>query len=128
MVFDRSARHEMIRELTPPQRHRLRQVFLQVRGPMAFLEPEVTDALALTDAQRERIRELQTDLFVGPGPFVMPKRPDGPPGKPGERFRQPTSPAKVTEQILDELTPEQRTKWQALTGKPFHPSGRFGPG
>ena len=108
-------RAELVQILTPPQRLRLRQIFLQVRGPMAFNEPEVVEALQLTADQRQQIRVLQIGPFGRPGGFFGGPPPKGPWGGP-EEF------ARVTEQILNSLTPEQREKWRALTGKPFNPS------
>src|SRR5262249_5737020 len=51
--------------LTPEQRVRLHQIGLQAEGAMAFGEPEVVSQLQLTAEQRERIRTIQEDYFLG---------------------------------------------------------------
>jgi serine/threonine protein kinase len=122
---DRLARRAVMQELTPPQRHRLRQIALQFRQAAAFHDPEVTEALGLTDEQREHIRELQAEWS---GVFA-PRRPDGPPpkGGPEEPRTGFVTPARQVEKIVELLTPEQLARWQAMTGKPFRPGGRPGP-
>ena len=131
---DPAVRKELIQMLTRPQRDRLRQVFYQTRGPMAFNESEVVEALKLTAAQRQQIRMIQTEGFVGfggfAGPFPKPgggfpggkgpdrKGPDDrPPGK-GPNWGAEAA-AKVIERVLEVLTDEQREAWKALIGKPF---------
>src|SRR5262249_6922109 len=47
-MADPAVRLELIRLLTTPQRQRLRQIFLQYLGPMAFNDPEVVERLGLT--------------------------------------------------------------------------------
>ena len=100
--------------LRPEQLARLRQLAWQARGAEAFRDPDLVTLLKLTPAQR--------DLMRGPddGP---PPRPNGPPpdrrpgppdGRPGRLRRGPP----LTDNLAA-LTPEQRTRWAALTGEPF---------
>jgi serine/threonine protein kinase len=109
--------------LTPDQLRRLRQIDLQLQGPRAFEDPQVTTALKLTAAQKEKIRAIQAETFpCGPG---------GPPGHrspgdgqgPGERGESAVT------KIKKLLTDEQAQCWQELTGKPFQGSAPppFGP-
>jgi hypothetical protein len=137
-LADPETRQELLRVLTGPQRGRLRQLFLQSRGPFAFAEPEVVDELRLTPEQRQQIKMIQTEAFPwfgpGPGKFGRPGPPKGPGGPPDGRPGPPGGPrgpdpeamaramAQVMEKILAALDPEQRAKWQALVGKP---SGLF---
>jgi hypothetical protein len=123
--------------LQPEQLNRLQQIVFQLRGPQAFGNPELADALQLTPEQRERVRMIQDDRrgpggppFFGGGPGFMPGGPRAdwsppwqggfrPPNKP-----QPGDPKKPAEQALEEqlmnvLTAEQKTKWQEMLGAPF---------
>lgn len=143
----RANERELAASLSETQQTRLRQVHLQLRGPMAFREPAVIAALGLTQEQQDRIKLIEADrLFlirpVGPRPEFP--TPDGPPRGPGSggppfgpkgkgfsEFWRPD-----VDRILAELTDEQRAKWRVLTGKPFirripafgerGPGGRFG--
>jgi hypothetical protein len=47
--------------LTPEQLRRFRQIQLQVAAPSAFLDPEVAEALKLTDEQKQSIRHAYND-------------------------------------------------------------------
>ncbi|MDB5309164.1 MAG: hypothetical protein JWO38_3366 [Gemmataceae bacterium] len=112
VAADPAVRAELIRTLTAPQRARLRQIFLQFLGPMAFNDPEAIEQLVLTPAQRQRIRVIQAEEF-GP-PFG---RPHGP--RPGDPKDNPDARSRVMGRILESLAPEQQKTWQGLTGKPF---------
>ncbi len=99
--------------LRPEQLARLRQLAWQARGAEAFRDPDLVALLKLTPAQRDALR----------GPDDGPPRPNGPPperrpgppdGRPGRPRRGPSLP-----DTLAALTPEQRTRWAALTGEPF---------
>ncbi|HJZ58410.1 MAG TPA: serine/threonine-protein kinase [Gemmataceae bacterium] len=131
-MADPAVRLELIRLLTTPQRQRLRQIFLQYLGPMAFNDPEVVERLGLTSDQRRQIRMIHAEEFAPPGghPFGPPGGPvfrlGGPP--PGGSKDNPDARAKVLERILETLTPEQREAWRSLIGKPFNPAPRAGPG
>ncbi|WP_088256289.1 serine/threonine-protein kinase [Fimbriiglobus ruber] len=83
-----TARTEMIRILTAPQRTRLRQIFFQFRGPMAFNEPEMIDALGLTKSQRQLIKMLQTEGLsgFGRGELANNAGPRPPANRPDDRF------------------------------------------
>lgn len=110
--------------LSPPQLNRLHQIARQVAGPLAFSEPDVMEALALTSAQKASISTIQAES----------RRRGGPPGPKPEGFGGPErSQRDAVARILDELTEPQREKWQSLIGEPFtmpefqHGRG-FGPG
>lgn len=114
---------ELVKLLTPAQDARLRQIGLQLRGPIAFRETEVIAALKLSSEQRDRIRDLFNPRG-GPGPgrdsggFGGPKR-DG--ARPDER-REPLFSEisnRMVERILETLTADQRRLWADLTGPPY---------
>jgi hypothetical protein len=124
--------------LSPDQLARLRQIDLQMRGPMAFRDPAVVFALKLTDEQKDRIKLIEAERMFGPGPGgPRPEfgRPGGPRG-PGPHFGpKGTGPGDMrraeVDRVLALLTDEQRARWRELTGKPYDGrpfGGRFGPG
>jgi serine/threonine protein kinase len=84
--------------LHPQQAQRLWQIALQLSGAQAFSNPGVTEKLQLTAEQREKIRAIQDDVRLRRTDELREK----------ERAR-----------ILGVLTPEQKAKWQEMTGEPF---------
>jgi RNA polymerase sigma factor (sigma-70 family) len=101
--------------LTPEQVRRFYQLQLHAAGLMAFFNPDVEKALALTDEQKARIRAIgldtqPEDLEVGPAgvrrnPFNYPFL---------RHLRR-------IPRVLEVLDPDQRKKWSDLLGSdPFH--------
>jgi len=130
--------------LDAAQQVRLRQIDLQMKGSWAFREPAVVAALKLTAEQQERIRLMEAERMLGPGPGGPPPgmfRPDGPRGPGGKSFgpKGKGGPGEMhradVDRILALLTEDQRKRWHDLTGRPFiehhpfggGPGGRFGP-
>ena len=128
--------------LTPEQRERLQQIYLQVRGGEAFTDPDVSQALGLTRDQKEAIRSIRKQAFRAmhddfdrhhpPGPPPGPPPADLPsvdrrpaprddrdrPGRPAQRWNWNES-DKTLEKILALLTPAQLTTWSQMRGAPF---------
>jgi hypothetical protein len=100
--------------LTTAQVERLRQIELQVQGVAAFRTPETVADLKLTVEQRKGIREIESEIFLGP--------PAGPPGLPAEDFRKAhdQKTREAVGRVVGLLTPEQARRWRAKTGEPFH--------
>ena len=123
--------------LRPDQLARLRQIDLQMRGPMAFRDPLVVADLNLTAGQQDRIKLIEAERMFGPGPggprpdFGRPGGPRGPRFGPKGKGPDDLRRAEV-ERVLALLTDDQRARWRSLTGRPYverHPfGGRFGPG
>ena len=112
--------------LTPEQLGRLRQIDLQLQGARAFEDPQVVATLKLTTAQRERIRGIQAEAVpCGPGGPPPGHGPDGPHGGhgQGDQHGPREQSASAVEKIKALLTPEQKARWQELTGEPFKGSG-----
>src|SRR5262245_6224920 len=82
--------------LKEKQLDRLRQLQLQSEGVAALVKPEVAEKLALTDEQKNKIREIQDRSFGG--------------------FSPPQANPKDKTDALALLTAEQKTKWQLLVG------------
>lgn len=107
--------------LTEPQQQRLKQIMLQSQGLFAFQEPDIIDALQLTSEQRRSIREIEFQAVFGRGPRHFPEgRPPldfrGPPPNREEDDRRRRD---AVQQVVALLEPEQRERWELLTGPPF---------
>lgn len=124
------------------QTRRLRELDLQQRGPFAFAEPKIADALELSLVQRRRAaafitdyraarqrQQQASDALMAPPLLEEPdtRRPMPPPPDIEEkmaRIRQASAEADEAEKtarpaLLRLLTPEQIPRWKALLGKPF---------
>lgn len=96
--------------LKPEQVKRLKQISIQQSGSRAFSDPEVAEALKLSDEQKEKIKGIQEDSFkemreAGRGEEGTKKR---------EAIRKATD-----EKVQGVLSAEQKTKLKDLTGEPF---------
>ena len=100
--------------LTPTQLKRLEQITLQIQGLMAFSRPEIVSRLRLTDAQRDRIRQIEAEAFA----FLMQQvglddhRPAAENAR-GKMFRD------AMEKAIKTLAAEQLAQWNDLIGQPF---------
>lgn len=108
---------ELVEELKPAQALRLQQIALQLRGSLALVEPEVAAALSLSDEQKARVKELQSQ----PGAWGPPRMGPRPDWKKAEESLK-----NLKEQLLAVLTSQQNSKWQELNGEPFKGEIRFG--
>jgi hypothetical protein len=101
--------------LKPAQLKRLKEIELQVRGSLAFNDPEIEKKLQLTDDQKDQIRTILKDarkdfqdLIKNPGPKI------------DEAVKKATVLNNETlQRIRGLLTAEQRKTWADLTGKRF---------
>jgi len=100
--------------LKPDQAKRLKQIQLQMRGAQAFADPEVAEALKLTESQKKDIKTIQEDatkqmraMFEG--------------GRPGADAREKMTKLRkeTNDKIMDVLKADQKKKYEQLTGKPF---------
>src|SRR5207244_5904562 len=98
--------------LTPEQLRRLHQIGLQSDALGAFREPDVATVLQLTALQRERIRTIEEEAFLGMLRTFWPDLPSGDSGKISEPKNTP-----APERIVDVLTEEQARKWRKMTGE-----------
>jgi hypothetical protein len=94
--------------LTPQQARRLREISRQLRGVDAMRDPDVADALALSEEQRQAMQKLRNQLTER-----AEHRPDE------SEEVQALESREVLAEALALLTPTQRDAWAALTGKPF---------
>jgi Spy/CpxP family protein refolding chaperone len=99
--------------LKPEQTKRLREIALQRQGPMAIANPQVAEALKLTEDQKEKIRAIQRESFEG-------LRTGGRGGNFEEiRAKMAERRKESSEKIQNLLTDEQKAKWKELLGAPF---------
>jgi serine/threonine protein kinase len=104
--------------LSPEQSARLSQIELQRRGTLAFNDPAVANALALSPEQKQKVRMIQDEAVASLGDQPRP----GPRGKKSDDWGKA-----LKEQLLGVLTDEQKAKWKELTGEPFKGEIRHGP-
>jgi len=121
--------------LTESQYKRYKQIDIQVDGPRAFQRPEVSEALGLTEAQQDKMREIMEANRPqgGPGGQGRPGQggqggppPQGGPGQGGPGQGGPGQggdPSKFADELMKKLmvvlTDSQKNKWKELTGAPF---------
>jgi hypothetical protein len=116
---------EIFGVLTPAQATRLRQLELQYRGHTVMIDPEVARELGLTNQQRDRIAASTAKLTEKLALVLKDRKGDE---KSMYRIIAEVQRRAFLEAV-QELTPAQRARWQALTGEPFRgmfPNG-FGP-
>ncbi len=99
----------LIEVLDKEQAKRLRQIITQQRGVDLFNDPAVSGALQLTPEQLARIRAIQ-EVGTRPGPIFTPQ---------AMKTQNAGRPLTPQERALAVLTPEQRARWNEMTGMPF---------
>jgi hypothetical protein len=116
--------------LKPNQLSRLKQIDLQLEGIRAFLQnKEVALALKLTDDQKGKVKKLFEDISQAAMAHALSVAPASPSGYDEEAVRETRNKALVEAwnkafkeakgNIPSLLTPEQRRRWEAMTGAPF---------
>jgi serine/threonine protein kinase len=98
------------RLLKPSQLQRFKQIALQFLGPDAFSDPAVASTLLLDAGQKKEIRMIQE---------AAKRSPDGGPDKESHARAIAAAREHALGQILNVLRPDQRQKWEELTGEPF---------
>ncbi len=91
--------------LTEKQQKRLKQIELQMMGPMAFMRPDVAEKLQITDDQKEKMRDAFRALRQG-------REGGGPPDR--EKMAK-----EVREKLADILTDAQKSQLKEMRGEPF---------
>jgi len=112
LQWARSSEEAVQQTLTEAQLARLRQIGLQLQGPMAFSRPEVVSSLRLSDAQRQTIRQIETEGMAAGWDYMHSETRQPPPAEFHKQVRQ-----QCMQRILAALTPEQLSRWNELTGE-----------
>lgn len=113
--IERATRYqfELKKLLTTDQQKRLAQIGLQAEGLTAFGQPEVIEALRLTDGQRQQIRSIDEESLV-----CWMRTGGGLPSNSPGATRGADSPMV---RALKILSPDQVIKWRKMTGDLLDP-------
>ena len=99
--------------LTPAQRDRLYEIWLQKVGAMSILKPEFAKKLGASESQVEQARRIG-QACVDEMMELMASGPDPAKAKEIDRLREAAE-----QKITSVLKAEQRKKLETLRGKPF---------
>jgi hypothetical protein len=107
--------------LRTEQALRLKQIAWQEGGASAFSDPELLEALQLTEEQKQNVRAIQDEArhhALGRGmEAASQRRPGGP--QPEDWKKAADSWRIARDQVLAVLTADQKARWKELTGEPF---------
>lgn len=109
--------------LNAEQMSRYNQLYLQHQGWQAFDDPEIQRKLNLTDEQRQKINQLQSDYQTQWGNLNKEFGTD----REGAARRYNELRQKNREQMNSLLNEQQRQTWREMTGDPFDFPHTFGP-
>jgi RNA polymerase sigma factor (sigma-70 family) len=120
--------------LSAKQGKRLREIVLQQHRGHALEDPDVAKALQLTQEQRQRLQEIETE-----GMKAMQQVGFEAMGNLARAGVNPAAAQRISEKaakqlkeiwddtgdkLLEVLTTDQKAEWQKMTGKPFKAGGR----
>ncbi len=132
--FQGEINEELKQLLREDQMKRLHQLDLQWRGPMAMTDPKVAEEIKLSQKSRTEINRISSEYQRNVGEifrsaFEQWQQQGGPRGgAPMPDFQSRLSPLRQKmdslkkdseQQVLDLLTPEERSRWNAAIGEPF---------
>jgi hypothetical protein len=121
--LNRESEEFLAKILKPEQAKRLRQISLQVDGAQSFGKPDVAKELALTEEQKQKVKEIQGDLIKKIRAMLELR---------GDREEAMKKRAEILNsangKMMNLLTAEQKAKWKEMTGEPFKGEIRFGGG
>lgn len=103
--------------LQPDQMKRLREIYLQKQGASALFEDTVADELKLTEAQRKRLVEMQTE--VRDRMRAQMRELFGNPDRSGVYRKLDASREEAGQRFIAVLTETQREQFNNMKGRPF---------
>jgi eukaryotic-like serine/threonine-protein kinase len=109
----RASEHATQSVLNDRKIRRLKQIFTQLQGVMAFSQPEIADALKLTGPQQQAIRQIMDEAFMR-----QSERPESADKETRHAAREAIM-RSVMDKCLAQLTPAQLLIWKDLVGRPF---------
>jgi len=101
--------------LSPEQRTRYSQLWMQYRGYDSLLDPTVRQKLNLTDAQVAELRQYNTDYQQKMNDYIQQYGTNRDAAMKGYQVLQP----QVGQRINQVLTEQQRGQWGEITGSPY---------
>jgi hypothetical protein len=107
--------------LQEEQAERLQQIAWQQRGGLALIDADVSDALMLSDEQKEKVQAVVNEAFRQRG-GPRPRHPWNDAGKPQDDVET------LKQKALALLTAEQSARWKEMLGEPFKGELRLWPG
>jgi hypothetical protein len=99
--------------LSPEQSQRLKEITYQQDPAMALIDPEVSEALNLTEEQQREVWSIHRETRG-----VMQKLSKLAPTAENQKKRDDLRKGRE-DMLMALLTPAQKTKWTALQGEPF---------
>jgi hypothetical protein len=113
-------------KLKAGQVKRLKEISLQLRGPQAYTDAEVAKALALSDAQKDKIQAICSDEEKKMKDIVARERNwFGGSSSAAEWKARQSLQKETNDKAAAILTDAQKKTWQDLTGKPFEVISAF---
>jgi hypothetical protein len=101
--------------LNKEQLRRLRQVSLQDRGGLSFGDPEVLDALKMSDGQKARVTSFVNQAFDEMRAAVQAKAADA-----AEALAKAHAIRKrLLDRVVSEMTDDQKQAWADMLGPPL---------
>jgi len=101
--------------LKPEQISRLHQISYQVRGAMAFSDPEVAKKLSLTDTQKTDIQTIVTDSNAEMREIFTSNQDD----REAAMKKVAELPKETLAKVTAKLNDEQQKTWKEMLGSPF---------
>ncbi len=115
--MQKASEEELGKILDAKQLARLKQIALQQRGVQALSDPQVANALTLTDDQKAKVATIQQELREQMGEVFQAGGADG--DREEARKKIEAAQAGANEKLQAVLTADQQTKWKELNGEPF---------
>jgi predicted nuclease with TOPRIM domain len=100
--------------LKPEQLTRAKQISYQLRGAMAFSDPEVSKKLSITDSQKEEIQSIVTESRSG-----MPSREDFQSDREAAMKKMQEINKETLAKAAAKLNDEQKKTWTELVGSHY---------
>jgi Spy/CpxP family protein refolding chaperone len=112
-----SVRKQVLDSLQPEQQARLREVTIQLRGPIALADEEIARALNLTEQQRAEIKAIRESALEGVRSLTAPLREKHEAPTPELEAKAADLQRQAVEQSLGVLTPEQKESLEKMQGE-----------
>jgi hypothetical protein len=106
------------------QAKRVQQIRWQLQGTRSFANPEVADALKLTDTQKEKIKAIHEKVHQE---ITALFKKEEKPSREEVRRTMVDLHKKADGKIMELLSDDQKVAWKGLAGEPFKGTLHYGP-